>query len=977
MIQLYLNNQKADLHTDINIPFTYETVNFSKPEATISSFSKTVQLYGTTNNNKIFNNLYRFDSFNNGDNQFNVGRKNSFIILINDGEYFDSGYFSLDKISKDNDDNIIYNITLYGGIGDFFYNLMYGTNTKSDKYNLGNLYYGIDGKNYTTEQTANLFEYNKDFVFTAWRYRCNTDLFNSTSDKNYLKMFCPIPTYSGYYDDFKSDTILYYTQSPNIIHNFSDNKTVDGKEYTNKNGWSKVTADREMSEWEVTDLRAHKQRLGIRVKNIYDAIKDPFNNGGYIVDDSNVNDIEKQYIENSYLMLDRFDFENIQNLTSKSESVITVDNYKIGPNIVAISELPQNTYMNPQVNIEILPGIDTDGSFTNISTLINNTSGYYYKNYGSARKYEKRKSSASVIVNFLCFFGYTVDDSDNIKNISDVYLYGGSSDNYAEDFPIKYILQTDILSKVSSYFKLPEDTNINITYCKAGFNLQQDSNNKFYGKSNINFQLAVEPDVQKVIIKSCTISYKFVVSDKGYILAHGSNIQINYKINQDFNVYDSLKSDDIYIVYDEKTTDKLVFDEKHSASNSEMKADIFGIIQNNTLRLFDSTGTYGATSHNLNKTAIFNDTMSPYEFLISLGRMFNWKFIKDKFENKIYIYSNNRYFIDDTIDFQNNIDFTQYDITPTTVQYNQYKFGIESPESYYFNLYKKKYNAEYGQYNYNTGYYLNTEQKQILEDCKLQLAVPYLMQSVYYNDTIDNWSKPEFMNYTVTLWDEDSNSEDFRTIGYHNVNDYSMNFAKTDQFTKLCCFTGNYESASDFKSVFVLFDQQLTDKNKEGINYQISDDIPITSELADGNCFYYAMGMSTTTTMGSSARKLTTRMTKNIPAFTNKFLYNNEVYMSTYSVPVTDYSLQGYSNTIHDIFQTMFSYYYNDMFTLSNKVLSVKCLLKEDPKQAMRKFYSFNNNLWILNKVTDYIPERNNLVKCDFIMIQDKNNYLA
>ena len=65
------------------------------------------------------------------------------------------------------------------------------------------------------------------------------------------------------------------------------------------------------SEWELCDIRSHYQRLGIRMKSIYDAIKNPENNGGFVVDDSNVRDIEKKYIENMYLVKNRFNYEEI------------------------------------------------------------------------------------------------------------------------------------------------------------------------------------------------------------------------------------------------------------------------------------------------------------------------------------------------------------------------------------------------------------------------------------------------------------------------------------------------------------------------------------------------------------------------------------------------------------------------------------------------------------------------------------------
>ena len=63
MIELYIENQKIDLTDDIEINFTYETVDPDKLSSIKNSFSKTVNIPGTPNNNRTFGYIFRFDKY--------------------------------------------------------------------------------------------------------------------------------------------------------------------------------------------------------------------------------------------------------------------------------------------------------------------------------------------------------------------------------------------------------------------------------------------------------------------------------------------------------------------------------------------------------------------------------------------------------------------------------------------------------------------------------------------------------------------------------------------------------------------------------------------------------------------------------------------------------------------------------------------------------------------------------------------------
>lgn len=130
MIELFIENVKIDLTDNLEISFNYETIDPDKLSNIKNSFSKTVNIPGTPNNNKAFGYIFRYDkhlkdeSESNIMNDYDPHKKANWFINKN-GKLIQRGYCTLDNIITKNDYEVTYHMTLYGGLGEFFYSLSY------------------------------------------------------------------------------------------------------------------------------------------------------------------------------------------------------------------------------------------------------------------------------------------------------------------------------------------------------------------------------------------------------------------------------------------------------------------------------------------------------------------------------------------------------------------------------------------------------------------------------------------------------------------------------------------------------------------------------------------------------------------------------------------------------------------------------------------------------------------------------------
>ena len=218
---LYIDGNKCDLETSVKVAMTYAATDTESPEAVKNNYSKTVELKGTKNNNKIFADFWKLDRSIIEDGSklsevhFDPKQRVPFVFYDN-GTIIENGYISLDGVSMVNG-MVKYSVTLYGGLGDFFYSLMY--NEEGEEKTLSDMYYGfVDGSgNAMTKEDEKdkiLITWNKEYIMDSWGYLYSGKDHNGyavntgTNSMNIKNCIVPVPTYSGVYDDFDNNKVL-------------------------------------------------------------------------------------------------------------------------------------------------------------------------------------------------------------------------------------------------------------------------------------------------------------------------------------------------------------------------------------------------------------------------------------------------------------------------------------------------------------------------------------------------------------------------------------------------------------------------------------------------------------------------------------------------------------------------------------------------------------------------------------------------
>ena len=310
-VQLYLNGQQVDLNDNGGIFFNYKQKDVKNPTVVKNSFSKTLTIPGTDNNDNIFNNIWDLTRVQTTDivPYFNQSKRVPFELFLN-GELIEQGYCKLDKIRRDKVNE--YDLSLYGGLGDFFYSLAYDASNGTKK-TLASLDYGEDLS----------FTINKDTVKDAWDAL-------SAGTRNPITF---APMYNGIPDAIDAKKTLINTSGYTGM-----------TRYNTGDGWYEMpgfmtgtpedfkTIDRyalaegaELDEWQTRDLRSWCQRPVLHIPALFDAICNPDNNGGYEVSlDSEFFTNQNPYYREAYITLPLINELDLNKTASTSSATINV-----------------------------------------------------------------------------------------------------------------------------------------------------------------------------------------------------------------------------------------------------------------------------------------------------------------------------------------------------------------------------------------------------------------------------------------------------------------------------------------------------------------------------------------------------------------------------------------------------------------------------------------------------------------------------
>lgn len=319
VLTLKIGGLAADLDTAALVLFNYTAERMDSPASVKNSYSQQVTLPGTPGNGAIFGKFWRADrrtvsvpGRHTGVN-FDAMRRTPFQILAG-GEIIESGYCKLDSVTRRGDLVTGYAVTLYGGLGSFYYALAYKDGDGDGKKTLADLAY-------LTGAADELdFRINAGAVAEAWaRLQAGED---ATPSKWDIINFAP--TYGGLPEGtFDASKALF---KPGAVGLATE---VDGKT-TAPGGWALCDLGADRTEWEVKDLRSYMQRPVLSVKKLIAACCDPANNGGHtvVLDPAFFND-DNPYYAKAWMTLPRLDSLTLE--PEHAEGALAL----VGPSIVA------------------------------------------------------------------------------------------------------------------------------------------------------------------------------------------------------------------------------------------------------------------------------------------------------------------------------------------------------------------------------------------------------------------------------------------------------------------------------------------------------------------------------------------------------------------------------------------------------------------------------------------------------------------
>lgn len=277
-VQLYIAGRQVDLADDSWILYNWTREELSNPTAVVNSSSHQITLPGTCRNNSVFGAAFRLDrrtilGIRYDGTNFDPMRKTPFMLYASDGTVLESGYCRLDEVNTHSRKHA-YTLTLYGGLGSFFYAL--ASLEDGTPRTLADLTWtGSDGDDVTVFGIAP----EAATVQDAWGFLQT----GTAVDYRFWNIVNFAPCYNGLPDEFDTthaistgeafnNVPLGYTSDDNVYYSYKAGLDCCLLSFENAH-----------TEWEMADLRWYLQRPVVSVKAFIAAVCDPRNNGGYTV----------------------------------------------------------------------------------------------------------------------------------------------------------------------------------------------------------------------------------------------------------------------------------------------------------------------------------------------------------------------------------------------------------------------------------------------------------------------------------------------------------------------------------------------------------------------------------------------------------------------------------------------------------------------------------------------------------------------
>ena len=975
-IELYLGGRSVEFNEPPEILFSYIRTDYTDPTVLRNSYSKTLTIEGTPNNNQIFNSIYHLDQIVDM-STFNPAKRMDFQLFSN-GDILEQGYAKLDKVNK-NEKNITYDITLYGGLGEFLYNLSYDQTAEgSDTSRGGGEDRRLSSLVFYDETEPNKefdFDITKETVAEAW------DALESKTGATKWKYINFAPAYNGYPEDFDADKVLINTQNSKFSLNYNNNGTTGNSTgfpqtitqgsstYRAYNNYALGELPKEMTEWEMRDLRSYLQRPVLSMKGFMEAISNPINNGGYDVDlDTNFFNDNNPYYADAWITLPML--KKDETVTGQSAKTQAANNV-----LSVSSQLGEDYdcryYLSGLTPGAVYNGIDLTFSFkTTISGMPNEV-------LTTAVDYNAGGIFARDAAYFSSIFVQLVgeDEQGNALAASPIFNF---TSPYGKQKGWKFIFGNEWEGAQSEYCKITDFSEYkpvlktDVIDCQGGFKKISGNNYTWYNKagnqSAFTISLTDKLEYARVYFRVTKV-YKWR----------------NYKSgNPDFNRFEE-RLFGAYSGSEETSRNVLCGYVDGGAGGYSITAST-GVTRSEVVgsqTKYTVTSDVVRSGSHISKGDLLNFDGTPCDYLLSYCKLFNLFISKDIYENTIHIRTRDSFYNGGTIDLDKFIDRSkEIKVTPLAMDSRWYDFAYPedemcgAAEDYDFN-----YGVEYGKNKVQTAYEFDSAAIDLFNDNIFRNSVQVQESSKYYTlRTAGGKTIPTFLygsvgyklfrtpndvssdvtlippsGYTQTGYTSSNGKEDWLPkLQLHNDNE------PIDGTNVLCFFTG-------FKSSPYVGSQQAI--------YYLTDDVAEMYVInGETPCWLW------TITEKNGDQTIAKGMTK-LPIFSRMIYDSGETNIEytwdfgrvrdTY-VPVKSYADKS------TIYERWWADYIADLYDPNTRVAEV--WVKMEGKVVgdwLRAMYWWDNTYWVLTEINDYNITSYDTTKCKFVRVNDITNYTS
>ena len=371
------------------------------------------------------------------------------------------------------------------------------------------------------------------------------------------------------------------------------------------------------------------------------------------------------------------------------------------------------------------------------------------------------------------------------------------------------------------------------------------------------------------------------------------------------------------------------------------------------------------------KQMLLSTSATPADYLLSLCKMFGLYFVTNETEKKITIIKRNDLYQDETIDLTRRVDLSKgVTIQPLVFNAKWYDFILEDVGGEFCEEYKNIEGISYGIQRVDTGFDFNADSVNLMDSVVYKNACTILARSRYWNYIMNGstFIPSPFLDNgnTITRWNSDDETQDTpitcppatASVTYYNpyYNGYDIPNENKVQFADA---DGKMVEGKDVLVFLNGFDMYA--------HFKITDDLPIMSVVNDGKpCWILDDGEGVLLPIFSRYRY--------------QWRWDNYVMIQSldFGVP-RQLDIPGivYDTSV-TIYAKAWRQYLSDRYDMNTKVMTCRVDFSGMMvnQELLRKFYWYDNTLWVLNKIKNYSLTTFDPVECEFVQVQDKSNYL-